>query len=109
MITIRECARAQGFPDYYEFLSVNTSPSQITQDVSVCEVCVTYWALIPVILQKYRQIGNAVPVHLALALGKALGETMISHWSDEGPDTRSEHSDEYNVCDNNEREASEEL
>ena len=31
-------------------------------------------------LQKYRQIGNAVPVSLALALGKALGETMITHW-----------------------------
>ena len=27
--------------------------------------------------QQYRQIGNAVPVHLAYALGRGLGETLI--------------------------------
>ncbi|EGO21115.1 hypothetical protein SERLADRAFT_417509 [Serpula lacrymans var. lacrymans S7.9] len=32
IVTVRECARAQGFPDSYEFLSVNTGPEKIVAD-----------------------------------------------------------------------------
>ena len=35
IITVRECARAQGFPDSYVFKSINTDPSKIVQDVSL--------------------------------------------------------------------------
>ncbi|KAI5117478.1 hypothetical protein M0805_007182 [Coniferiporia weirii] len=73
VLTVRECARAQGFPDSYEFVSVETRRNRIIQDL-------------------YVQIGNAVPVPLALALGKALGEGLIQdeidrRFEDEDNDT----------------------
>lgn len=33
--------------------------------------------------QQLRQIGNAVPVPLALALGKALGDSLLTMWAEE--------------------------
>ena len=45
-ISIREAARIQGFPDWFAFLGTNTS--------------------------KYDQVGNAVPIALARALGTEL-------------------------------------
>lgn len=50
LFTVRECARAQGFPDWIEFhtdAEANLSSA-------------------------YRQIGNAVPVPLGVAIGKSL-------------------------------------
>ncbi|OJA16030.1 hypothetical protein AZE42_04287 [Rhizopogon vesiculosus] len=63
ILTVRECARAQGFPDNYEFVSVNADRKAIND--------------------QFRQIGNAVPIPLALALGQALGEAMFKMWDAE--------------------------
>ncbi|CAJ1952413.1 unnamed protein product [Sphenostylis stenocarpa] len=52
ILTVRECARSQGFPDSYKF-SGN-------------------------IIHKHRQIGNAVPPPLAFALGRKLKEAVNS-------------------------------
>lgn len=52
ILTVRECARSQGFPDSYQF-SGN-------------------------IHHKHRQIGNAVPPPLAFALGRKLKEAVDS-------------------------------
>ncbi|XP_028756497.1 DNA (cytosine-5)-methyltransferase 1-like [Neltuma alba] len=56
ILTVRECARSQGFPDSYQF-SGN-------------------------IQHKHRQIGNAVPPPLAFALGRKLKEALDSKKSD---------------------------
>lgn len=61
IVSVRECARAQGFPDYYVFKSVDGTPQRVVDN-------------------QIRQIGNAVPVPLALALGKALGEVLLEEW-----------------------------
>ncbi|RDY07106.1 DNA (cytosine-5)-methyltransferase 1, partial [Mucuna pruriens] len=53
ILTVRECARSQGFPDRYEFAGN--------------------------IIHKHRQIGNAVPPPLAFALGRKLKEAVDSH------------------------------
>ncbi|XP_057452069.1 DNA (cytosine-5)-methyltransferase 1-like [Lotus japonicus] len=55
ILTVRECARSQGFPDNYQF-SGN-------------------------IIHKHRQIGNAVPPPLAFALGRKLKEAVDSKGS----------------------------
>ncbi|PSR77616.1 hypothetical protein PHLCEN_2v7806 [Hermanssonia centrifuga] len=64
VITVREAARAQGFPDSWEFVSEQTIPAKIIQD-------------------QFRQIGNAVPVPLALALGKSVGSALVSMWQED--------------------------
>lgn len=33
--------------------------------------------------QKFRQIGNAVPVPLAASLGRAIGKAALQMWKDE--------------------------
>ncbi|EOA12790.1 hypothetical protein CARUB_v10025739mg [Capsella rubella] len=50
ILTVRECARSQGFPDSYQFFGN--------------------------IIHKHRQIGNAVPPPLAFALGRKLKEAL---------------------------------
>ncbi|KAM7528630.1 hypothetical protein LguiB_032040 [Lonicera macranthoides] len=50
ILTVRECARSQGFPDSYKFAGN--------------------------IIHKHRQIGNAVPPPLAFALGTKLKEAL---------------------------------
>ncbi|KAL3524578.1 hypothetical protein ACH5RR_012950 [Cinchona calisaya] len=52
IVTVRECARSQGFADSYQFAGN--------------------------ILHKHRQIGNAVPPPLAYALGRKLKEAINS-------------------------------
>ncbi|KAI3448394.1 hypothetical protein Pfo_005059, partial [Paulownia fortunei] len=52
IVTVRECARSQGFPDGYKFSGT--------------------------VLHKHRQIGNAVPPPLAYALGSKLKEAVES-------------------------------
>ncbi|KAJ3669874.1 hypothetical protein LUZ60_010198 [Juncus effusus] len=57
ILTVRECARSQGFPDSYKF-SGN-------------------------IQNKHRQIGNAVPPPLAFALGRKLKQVALTNKSTE--------------------------
>ncbi|KAI7868026.1 S-adenosyl-L-methionine-dependent methyltransferase [Spinellus fusiger] len=62
VLSVREYARAQGFPDTFLFCS--TAPDTSSQS---CK-------------DMYRQIGNAVPVPLAFALGKELRAALQEDW-----------------------------
>ena len=50
LVSVRECARSQGFPDTYKFYGT--------------------------IVERYRQIGNAVPPPMGRALGMQIREAM---------------------------------
>ncbi|KAJ3997303.1 hypothetical protein F5050DRAFT_1554750, partial [Lentinula boryana] len=60
IITAREVSRSQGFPDRYIFLKADDLKDDIRR--------------------AYKQIGNAVPVPLALALGQSLSDALIASW-----------------------------
>ncbi|KAG2020168.1 hypothetical protein CC2G_005536 [Coprinopsis cinerea AmutBmut pab1-1] len=59
--SVRELARAQGFPDSYNFYSTSLRAGKIVDD-------------------QIKQIGNAVAVPFAKALGKELGIARIADW-----------------------------
>ncbi|KAJ3984503.1 S-adenosyl-L-methionine-dependent methyltransferase, partial [Lentinula detonsa] len=60
IITAREVSRCQGFPDRYIFLKADDLKDDIRR-----------------VRRAYKQIGNAVPVPLALALGQSLSDALI--------------------------------
>ncbi|VDC06693.1 unnamed protein product [Peniophora sp. CBMAI 1063] len=64
IITVREYARAQGFPDAYQLCSVNERPVTIVAD-------------------QQRQVGNAVPVPLARAIGEQALRPAVLAWHEQ--------------------------
>lgn len=51
VVSVRECARSQGFPDTYKFFGT--------------------------ILDKHRQVGNAVPPPMAKAIGSEIKKAIL--------------------------------
>ena len=83
MVTVRELARSQGFPDSFVFYSLNDN---------IVTVRATH-VLFPSPLrgmtnfvfpsppnQMHRQIGNAVPWPVAAAIGRELREARLKKW-----------------------------
>ncbi|CAI5949593.1 unnamed protein product [Closterium sp. NIES-64] len=68
IVSVRECARSQGFPDWYRFAGN--------------------------IQAKHRQIGNAVPPPLALALGLQLRKALLETRKINGAEVEREGKDE---------------
>ncbi|KAG6876747.1 hypothetical protein C0993_000724 [Termitomyces sp. T159_Od127] len=66
IMSVRELARSQGFPDDYVFLSEDKTQSGQK-----------------LVVNQIRQIGNAVPVPFALHLGKSLGAALLKDWETE--------------------------
>ncbi|VDC02349.1 unnamed protein product [Peniophora sp. CBMAI 1063] len=66
ILTVRELARAQGIPDwYYIYAPVDPDHGVITRAG---------------VIEMHRQIGNAVPLPLATAIGRALLEAEFEPW-----------------------------
>jgi len=63
MVTVRELARSQGFPDSFVFDSINDN-----------------------VVTMHRQIGNAVPWPVAAAIGRELREAWLKKWRKERQD-----------------------
>jgi DNA (cytosine-5)-methyltransferase 1 len=63
IMTVRELARFQSFPDWFEFRSKET----------------TGGALRRIQVPQYSQVGNAVPPLMAQAIGELLGELLMGH------------------------------
>ncbi|KAJ7147070.1 S-adenosyl-L-methionine-dependent methyltransferase [Mycena crocata] len=59
--TLREFARSQGFPDDYQFRSIEITPAARLKDY-------------------FKQVGNAVPLQLAAALARSIGAASIHDW-----------------------------
>ncbi len=57
VVSVRECARSQGFPDSFRFYSTNDDVKDM-----------------------HRQVGNAVPPPLAEAIGKKIVDAWFQHW-----------------------------
>ncbi|KAJ7024401.1 S-adenosyl-L-methionine-dependent methyltransferase [Mycena alexandri] len=57
MLTVREFARSQGFPDWFVFVSINDN-----------------------VVTLHRQIGNAVPWQVSRALGRELRVALFEDW-----------------------------
>lgn len=79
VLTVREYARAQGFPDTFIWKDPDTN-----HDWKRANRCIR---------QMYKQIGNAVPVPLARALGGELLEVLLKEWSSNDNSTQSDHED----------------
>src|ERR1700734_2272473 len=79
IVTIQECARAQGFPDHYQFLSVNKELSKIVQDVCQCLDTRSYiWANVRscfVLLSNNARSGTQYQYHLRWLSGNLLGKS----------------------------------
>ncbi|KAJ7755004.1 hypothetical protein DFH07DRAFT_822537 [Mycena maculata] len=59
MVTVRELARSQGFPDWFVFVSRNDN-----------------------VVTLHRQIGNAVPWQVSRALGRELRTALFKKWKE---------------------------
>ncbi|GLB43613.1 putative class I-like SAM-binding methyltransferase superfamily, C5-methyltransferase family protein [Lyophyllum shimeji] len=57
MVTVRELARAQGFPDHFVFVALDHN-----------------------VVTMHRQIGNAVPLQIGTALGRELRLARFKNW-----------------------------
>ncbi|KAG6878957.1 hypothetical protein C0992_006312 [Termitomyces sp. T32_za158] len=57
MVTVRELARSQGFPDHFVFEASDNG-----------------------VVTMHRQIGNAVPIPVAVALGRELRKARFKKW-----------------------------
>lgn len=62
IMTVRECARIQSFPDWYEFKSKYTTGGQMRKKE----------------VPRYSQVGNAIPPLFALQAGLVLKEIIMS-------------------------------
>ena len=81
VITVRELARAQGFPDDYQFYSKDKDVRDVrglysykgfsSVDLTSCSY---------LFLKVIRQIGNAVPPPLAAAIGREIRKAQFKQW-----------------------------
>ena len=76
MVTVRELARSQGFPDWFKFYCVTSDVVKTVRSIFLTPLSDSYSST----LQMHREIGNAVPWPVGIALGRELKEAMFKHW-----------------------------
>jgi len=57
IVTVRELARSQGFPDHFVFYAINDR-----------------------VVTMHRQIGNAVPWPVSMAIAREFRDTLFKRW-----------------------------
>ena len=81
MLTIRELARGQGFPDHFKFYS---APELHRSSAQVTTVRYTGYTIVQrltkIVPQIHKQMGNAVAWPVGRALGRELKEALFKQW-----------------------------
>lgn len=83
MLSVRELARAQGIPDWVYIYALPDERYGVITRAGVIEVRSSEDRLHPTadpVRQMHRQIGNAVPLPLATAIGRALLDAEFEAW-----------------------------
>ena len=78
VLSVRELARSQGFPDWFVFVAEDGNVKTVSPGARTRTTTLTHAR--PRAAQMHRQIGNAVPWPVGEALGRELRKALFGQW-----------------------------